>query len=341
MRKKFSSAKFNKLIEDYKKTQVTGIEIKEPSVRHPFFVSNGWANYSPSNPENAIAYCNIEPGFCNAKDCNVITLAKYCSTETIERVKEEKKREIKPEERIEAYLAEMPKVVIPWRHVNAEAGAGGEVGAILSKNDEKIPDSLLKLGARGNSKSTNNFTEGSKELFACDVWLHHERWYTNAEISINDPFATASLIDFNIGFSEVPQAARRAEIRLGGPFKANSSPRTLIEILLGVSPEAWDALMVAKIWALSPPPNSENWTETPSPSYQILIEQKLFWGVRYLAPEIPPVKKFQPIRMGTGLLNGIADQIFNSMLAFVNDTTNLAANILASLENRKGRFFTI
>lgn len=155
MRKKFSSSKFNKLIEDYQKTQITGIEIQEPNVRHPFFVSSGWANYSPSTPENAVAYCKIEPGFCNAKDCNVITLAKYCSAETIDRVKEEKKREIKPEERVEAYLSEQPQVLIPWRHVNAEAGVGGDLGSYLAKNDEKIPDSLLKLGARGNSKSAN------------------------------------------------------------------------------------------------------------------------------------------------------------------------------------------
>jgi hypothetical protein len=45
--------------------------------------------------------------------------------------------------------------------------------------------------------------------------------------------------------------------------------------------------------------------------------------------------------MSTGLLNGIADAIFNTLLTIVNDTAQLVMNILAQLENRKGKFLTI
>jgi hypothetical protein len=37
----------------------------------------------------------------------------------------------------------------------------------------------------------------------------------------------------------------------------------------------------------------------------------------------------------------MADKIFNSMLAFVNDTLNQTAIALIALEKRKGKFFTV
>lgn len=336
MRKKFSSSKFNELVAKLEKTQVYGSEIKEPDVRHPFFVSTTWAQHDPNNPTQGVCLVRIEPGFCNSKDCNIIAPAKYCTTETLDRIEQQTKKRPKPEERVEALLSELPQTPAVWRHVNPE----GNLSSFGAKY-EKIPDALLKLGARGNPESQNKFVDGKKELYACDIWIHHERWYSEVDVSISDPFATASLVNFDIMIKEVPQAARRAEIRMGGPFAPSSTARSLLEVLLGVRAEAWDALFVAKLWALSPSPESDNWTEEPSAGYQVLVEQKLYWGLRYLPPEIPPIKKFQPIKMGTGLLNGIADQIFNSMLTFVNDATNAAANILASLENRKGKFFTI
>ena len=339
MNKKFSSEKFNRLVRDLEGKKVEAINIKEPQVRHPFFIMPSWQNYDPMHPENAVAVFTLEPAYCSAKDIRVKAKGKYCSQLTKDRIKAEKGVEVTDEVFYDAHLSERPKIIVSWRQVGGSADT--TLGGILTDKAEKVPEVFLKMGVTAGESQTSSYKDEGRLLFVTDIWVQHDRWITDVDITFADPFATASLVNYDIKYGYPPNYSTQGHVHTGGPFKPRSSPRTLFEKLLNVTPEAWDALMIGKIWAVSPPSETEVFTFSPSPSYQIIEEQMLFWNINYVAPELAPLPKRQAIPLNTGLLGGVADQIFNSMLAFVNDTANLAQTALVALENRRGKFFTV
>lgn len=339
MNKKFSSEKFNRLVRDLEGKKVEAINIKEPQVRHPFFIMPSWQNYDPMHPEKAVAVFTLEPAYCSAKEIKVKAKGKYCSQLTKDRIKAEKGVEVKDEVFYDAYLSERPKIIVSWRQVGGSADT--TLGGILTTKAEKVPEVFLKMGVTAGESQTSSYADEGRLLFVTDIWVQHDRWITDVDVTFNNPFASASLVEYNIRYGVPPQYSTLGHVHTGGPFKARSTPRTLFDQMLNVTPEAWDALMIGKIWAVSPPSATKVFTLRPSPSYQIIEEQMLFWNINYIAPELAPLPKPTYYRLNTGLLGGSADAIFNSMLAFVNDTTNQAAIALIALEKRTGKFFTV
>jgi hypothetical protein len=340
MNKKFSTEKFNRLVRDLEAKKVEGINIKEPQVRHPFFIMPSWQNYDPTNPEAAVAVFTLEPAYCGAKEIRVKAKGKYCSQLTKDRIKAEKNEVVTDEKFYDAYLSERPKIIASWRQVGGEVDT--TLGGILTDKAEKIPEVFLKMGVSVGESQTSPYKDEGRLLFVTDIWVQHDRWITDVDITFADPFATASLVNYDIKYGYPPNYSTQWHVHTGGPFKPRSTPRTLFEKLLNVQPEAWDALLIGKLWAVSPPSDVKDvFTLKPSPSYQLVEEQMLFWNINYVAPELAPLPKRQAIALNTGLLGGVADQIFNSMLAFVNDTANLAQPALVALENRKGKFFSV
>lgn len=333
MNKKSSSKKFNELVKLLEGNQVEVLDIKEPNIRHPFYIMPSWQNYTPDEPEKAVSVFTLEPAFCSSKEIKVNAKGKYCSKATEERLNEGK---LKDEKFYSAYLSERPKIVTNWRQIGGEAD-----NADLGTKPEKVPDTFLKMGVEVGATQKSNFTSEGRKLFVTDIWIQHDRWTTDIDVTFGDPFASASVADYSIKYTLPPMYSSIAHVHSGGPFVPRSTPRSVFEKMLGVTAEAWDALLVGKIWAVSPPVKNKVFTPKPSPAYQIIEEQMLFYNVNYLAPELAPLPPKQNLTLRTGLLFGIADAIFNSMLAWVNDTTNQAANALVALENRKGKFFTI
>ena len=336
MNKKSSSRKFNELVKSLESKKVEAIDIKEPKVRHPYFIMPSWQEYDPDKPEKAVCVFTLEPAFCSAKDVRVSTKGKYCSKITEDRLG---KGELKKEEFYEAYLSERPKVMVSWRQIGGDADTPIEG---IKTTAEKVPDIFLKMGVTAGGSQKSTFTDQKRKLFVTDIWLQSDRWVTDVDITIADPFSTASVAQYDIKYGYPPQYSKFAKIYSGGPFKPSSSPRGVLEKLLGVTPEAWDALLVGKLYAVSPPADQkEVFAEKPTPAYQLIEEQMLFWNVNYLAPELAPLPQKVNLRLNTGLLGGMADAIFNTMLAFVNDTTNMALTALVALEKRKGKYFSI
>lgn len=360
IRKKIRKEVFNEIVQSYEGSKVTSLEVENPSPQHPFQVTHGFVDpekfsgnkiqFSPSNPEKNKVFIKINTGFCNADECKGQIKYKYLSDEAKAFIKEDKKQRNKTEEEIvEIGLSYRPTFIIgdgDWRPIGEASFPNGELPQEFSGIDsEKVPEAFLALGVTPARGQTSTYVDEGRKLFAMSIALHCDRWYTEAEIRVANPFVEATTAIFSLMPTIPPNGQLgKGKIRIvTEKFKPSSTARTLAEVLYGVSPEAWDRLMICEVYAVSPPEDAgeDLYTTYPSPSYRIFKKQSLSWNVRYLVPELPKARSIKPITMSTGLLNGIADAIFNTLLTIVNDTAQLVMNILSQLENRKGKFLTI
>jgi hypothetical protein len=363
IRKKIRKEVFNEIVQSYEGSKVSSLEVENPSPQHPFQVTHGFVDpekfsgnkiqFSPSNPEKNKVFIKINTGFCNADECKGLVRYKYLSDEAKAFIKEDKKQKNKTEnEIVEIGLSYRPIFIIgdgDWRPIGEASFPDGslpdEINKALGINTEKVPEAFLALGVTPARGQNSTYVDEGRKLFAMSIALHCDRWYTEAEVRVANPFVEATTAVFSL-MPKIPPNGQlgKGKIRIvTEKFKPSSSVRSLAEVLLGVNLEAWDRLLICEIYAVSPPidAGAELYTTYPSPSYRIFKKQSLSWNVRYLVPELPKARSIQPITMSTGLLNGIADQIFNSLLTIVNDTTQLVMNILGQLEKRKGKFLTI
>jgi hypothetical protein len=363
VRKKIRKEVFNEIVQSYEGSKVTSLEFENPSPQHPFQVTHGFVDpnkfsgnkiqFDPSTPEKNKLFVKINTGFCNADECKVFTKFKYLSDKAKDYIKTDKKQMNKtPEEMVEIGLSFRPTLIIEdgtWRPIGESSFPDGslpdEINKAVGIHTEQVPEAFLALGVTPARGQNSTYVDEGRKLFAMSIALHCDRWYTEAEIQVANPFVEATTAVFSL-MPKIPPNGQlgKGKIRIvSEKFKPSSSARSLAEVLLGVNLEAWDRLLICEIYAVSPPidAGTELYTTYPSPSYRIFKKQSLSWNVRYLVPELPKARSINPIRMSTGLLNGIADQIFNSLLTIVNDTTQLVMNILAQLEKRKGKFLTI
>jgi hypothetical protein len=360
VRKKIRKEVFNEIVQSYEGSKVTSLEFENPSPQHPFQVTHGFVDpekfsgnkiqFDPSTPEKNKLFVKINTGFCNADECKVFTRFKYLSDKAKDYIKTDKKQMNKrPEEMVEIGLSFRPTLIIEdgtWRPIGESSFPDIQLASEFSGiADEKVPEAFLALGVTPARGQISNYVDEGRKLFAVSIALHCDRWYTEAEIRVANPFVEATTAVFSL-MPKIPPNGQlgKGKIRIvTEPFKPSSTARTLAEVLFGVSPEAWDRLMICEVYAVSPPKDAgeDLYTPYPSPSYRIFKKQSLSWNVRYLVPELPQARSIKPITMSTGLLNGIADAIFNTLLTIVNDTAQLVMNILAQLENRKGKFLTI
>jgi len=359
VRKKIRKEFFNEIIQSYEGSKVNSLELENPSPQHPFQVSNGFVDptkfsgnkiqFNPSSPENNKVFLRINTGYCNADECKAQIKYKYLPDDAKAYIKQDPKQKNKTEEEVvEIGLSYNPTIIIEdrmWRPIGEASFADEQLSQELGgAKDEKVPETFLALGVRPARGQKSSYVDEGRKLFALTLALHCDRWYTEADIKVTNPFLEATTASINL----MPKLPPNGELGKGKirvvtePFRPASTPRTLVEVLFGVSPEAWDRLVICEVYAVSPPEDSADlYTTYPSPSYRIFKKQSLSWNVRYLVPELPKVKPIKPITMSTGLLNGIADAIFNTLLTIVNDTTQLIMNVLAQLEKRKGKFLTI
>jgi len=360
VRKKIRKEVFNEIVQSYEGSKVTSLEFENPSPQHPFQVTHGFVDpekfsgnrvaFSPSTPDKNKLFIKINTGFCNADECKVYCKFKHLSDSAKEYIKTDRKQMNKtPEQMVEIGLSYRPTLIIEdgrWRPIGGSSSPANQLPSELSGvEDEKVPETFLALGVTPTRGQISSYKDEGRKLFALSIALHCDRWYTEAEVRVANPFVEATTAVFSL-MPKIPPNGQlgKGKIRIiTEKFKPSSTPRTLAEVLFGVSAEAWDRLMICNIYAVSPPSDAgeDLYTTYPSPSYRIFKQQSLSWNVRYLVPELPQARAFKPISMQTGLLFGIADQIFNSLLTFVNDTAQLVMNVLARLENRKGKFLTI
>jgi hypothetical protein len=109
-------------------------------------------------------------------------------------------------------------------------------------------------------------------------------------------------------------------------------------LLEGTPDPEFDAIKIATIYFLSPPkfspelPMDDTWTA--------FVKHDQFWNLAHAPQKIPDPTPIDPIQLRTGLLGGIADSIFSSLLAPGNDAFNSALQVLRN-RNLAGRFWSL
>ena len=109
-------------------------------------------------------------------------------------------------------------------------------------------------------------------------------------------------------------------------------------LMEGTADPEFDAIKIATIYFLSPPgfspelPMDETWTA--------FVKHDQFWNLCHAPQKIPDPTPIEPIRLQTGLVGGIADPIFSSLLAPGNDAFNSALQVLRN-RNLAGRFWSL
>jgi hypothetical protein len=359
IRKKIRKEAFNRIVDNYESSKISGAVYENPSPQHPFQVTHGFVDpttfsgnkiqFNPTTPDQNKAYIKINTGYCNADECKVFTKYKYLSDSAkTDLASDPKQKNKKENDIVEIGLSYRPTLIIEdgmWRPIGESSFPDATLPTELSGTSvELVPETFLALGVTPSKGQISSYVDEGRKLFSISVALHCDRWYTEADIQVSNPFVEATTATINLQPKVPPNSVLgKGKIRiLTEKFRPASTPRTLAEVLFGVSAEAWDRLLVCELYAVSPPKDSGDiYTTYPSPSYRIFKKQSLSWNVRYLVPELPASKPIRPITMNTGLLNGIADAIFNVLLSIVNDTAQLVMNALAQLEKRKGKFLTI
>jgi hypothetical protein len=99
-----------------------------------------------------------------------------------------------------------------------------------------------------------------------------------------------------------------------------------------------DPFEIATIYFISPPGFA---AEAPMDStWSTFVKHDQFWNLAHAPQKIPDPTPIEPITLQTGLVGGIADSIFSSLLAPGNDAYNTAIQVLRN-RNLAGRFWTL
>jgi len=177
-----------------------------------------------------------------------------------------------------------------------------------------------------------------RQLYRCDIVLSKARPGMSGEVTLL-PTASGNAAIFTPSYqtTRLDQVGPRGRIT-ATPLFAPTPPPTLSERLAGDFNEAQeDQLHLATIWLLSPPGDL---VSKPGQQWEPHYQHHVFWNLAHTAP-LPVIPRIPPpITLGTGLLGGLADSIFNQMLAPGNDA---AANISTALNavSPAGKFHSV
>jgi hypothetical protein len=105
-----------------------------------------------------------------------------------------------------------------------------------------------------------------------------------------------------------------------------------------VADPEFDAIKMATLYFLSPPKFSPD--SPMDATWTAFVKHDQFWNLCHAPQKIPNPTPIEPIRLQTGLIGGIADSIFSSLLAPGNDAFNSALQVLRN-RNLAGRFWSL
>ena len=319
--------------------------------RHPWSIAASWDSKTKQ------WLFTIKPGFVNGDQITVDSKIKFCNKRTIDRLKKLDIKTENPELSVEAFLTESPKIEVgtdvgfAYRIV----GNGSEPESV-SLNDnldiiakfEPVPKFFLDLGVEnttttisGNVDSGLKFTEvpgdkNARRLVAFDIVMFKDR------PSAKFQTVKGSILDGYIGRLEVVynhdgEMKDYPYIRTMAKYMPMPEPDLNVSLEGMVDPE-WDVFKISTVYFLSPPgydvgaPLDDTWS--PYPKYDT------FWNLAHSPQSIPDPTPIDPIMIRTGLLFGMADFIFASLLAPLNDSIS---STLATIKARslRGSFWSL
>lgn len=295
----------------------------------------------------------IRPGFVNGVEPEISTLALLATERTLDRIEEETGTRPDKKQSVDALITESPQIVVSGTRIIGKGADAESVSVSMSGNIavefEAVPEFFIQFGVtdekvvfQGNLNSgiqevQYESTGESPLLSACDVVLYVDRAAAKLDVIQGNPFldSYSALLVINYGRSTPPR--KRPWLTVTSKYKP------IVEVdmgnlLEGTADPEFDAIKIGTIYFLSPPgyspdlPMDDTWTP--------FVKHDQFWNLCHAPQRIPDPTPIQPIQLRTGLLGGIADSIFSTLLAPGNDAYNEAIQVLRN-RNLAGRFWSL
>ena len=259
----------------------------------------------------------------------------------------------------ETYLTEQDQPYLflkTWRNPIQSAGYSASTsGDLIRLPGEGYPKFFADLGVRsadlgthGDAKKQFSATDDSwrrKELRAADIALVTGRMASSQEITLLSAPVDAQDFQISSTFRDTYSASHQKKYRLITVPKW-TPPRepTAEERFDGSAVEpSTDEVLIATVYMVSQddPDGGEDAVPDGTWTPYVKYAQHGFWNLNHAAAN-PEINWTQPstLTLNTGLAGGIADPIFNLMLAANNDAYNQAVSYLNSI-SFAGMYWTI
>jgi hypothetical protein len=295
----------------------------------------------------------IRPGFVNGVEPEISTLATLATERTLDRIEEETGTRPEQDEYVNALITESPQILVSSTRIIGK-GADAESVAVSDSGNvavefEAVPEFFIQFGVsdekvvfQGNLNSgiqevQYESTDGSPVLRACDVVLYVDRPAAKLDVIKGNPLMDSFSALLVISYGRSTEVRERHWLDVTSKY----TPRVEVEmgnLLEGAADPEFDAIKIATLYFLSPPkfspdlPMDGTWTA--------FVKHDQFWNLAHAPQRIPDPTPIDPIRLQTGLVGGIADSIFSSLLAPGNDAFNSALQVLRN-RNLAGRFWSL
>jgi hypothetical protein len=314
---------------------------------HPWTIVPEWSDVSES------WVFRIRPGFVNGVEPEISTLAKLATERTLDRIEEETGSRPEKDQSVDALITESPQIIVPGTRIIGKGADAESVSVSMSGNIavefEAVPEFFIQFGVTDEKVVfQDNLNSGIQEveyesagdpplLRACDVVLYVDRAAAKLDVIQGNPFLDSYSALLVINYGRSSPARKRPWLTVTSKYKPIAEV-DMGNLLEGQADPEFDAIKIATIYFLSPPkfspdmPMDDTWTA--------FVKHDQFWNLCHAPQRIPDPTPIEPIRLRTGLLGGIADSIFSSLLAPNNDAFNEALQVLRN-RNLAGRFWSL
>lgn len=293
---------------------------EHPWKLHPLWRDEAWRIYA-------------RPGFVNGVDATI----------TMER--DGKSQDIGLTEEDRPFLS--PGWRNPLKSLGVAASLAGDVFDLPAEGYPKFFETIGVRPADAGSRAVQPYDpqiaeERTRELRACDIVLITPRVATNQQVDIHDPFSESQAVSISTVFNDSYARSVTSKYRLVAVAKWEPPQEpTAMDRLMGTAEEPQtDEIKIATLWMVSPPSPEGGEDAEPDGSWVAYPQYSVFWNLAHAPRRFVPSKPPEPITLRTGLIGGLADSIFASLLAPVNDAYNQIYAFL-NASTFKGEFWTI
>lgn len=296
----------------------------------------------------------IRSGFVNGVEPEISTPAMLASERTLDRIEKETGTRPEKNQPVDALITESPQIPVSGTRVigkgaNPDSVSVSPSGKVLIKF-EKVPEFFSQFGVIDEKLTfEGNLNSGIQEvqeeqsneplpvLRACDVVLYVDRLAAKFDVIKGNPFQDSFSALLVINYGRLTPARVRPYLQVTAKHTPiiESDASNLLE---GAADPEFDEIKIATIYFMSPLgfspelPMDSTWTP--------FVKHDQFWNLAHSPQKIPDPTPIEPITIQTGLLSGIADQIFSTILAPNNDAYNTALQVLRA-RNLAGMFWSL